>query len=91
MLLGPKTNEGMYYSAVSLFSAITGGNDWMSYGENLIRLDEASHIYFLLFIFYIGFCLVGMLNVVTGIFVDSAVCTRISALCFVWFLQGMRK
>jgi len=66
----------MYNSAVSLFSAITGGNDWMSYGENLILLDEESHIYFLLFLFYIGFCLVGMLNVVTGIFVDSAVCTR---------------
>ena len=26
--------------------------------------------------FYIFFCLIGLLNVVTGIFVDSAVCTR---------------
>ena len=30
----------------------------------------------MIFIFYIGFCMVGLLNVVTGIFVDSAVCTR---------------
>jgi len=29
-----------------------------------------------MFCFYIGFCIVGLLNVVTGIFVDSAVCTR---------------
>merc|ERR1712100_853853 len=59
---------------VTLFSAITGGNDWMAYGE-LLR-EHVGETYFVLFAFYIGFCLVGMLNVVTGIFVDSAVCTR---------------
>lgn len=65
----------VYASIVSLYSAITGGNDWMAYGEQLQDLDD-NHFYFVLFMFYIGFCLVGMLNVVTGIFVDSAVCTR---------------
>lgn len=65
----------LYESNVSLFSAITGGNDWMAYGE-ILRSLGSSDLYFMLFLFYIGFCLVGMLNVVTGIFVDSAVCTR---------------
>ncbi|OLP78477.1 Exonuclease 3'-5' domain-containing protein 2 [Symbiodinium microadriaticum] len=32
--------------------------------------------YFVLFAFYVGLSSVGVLNVVTGIFVDSAVCTR---------------
>jgi len=66
----------LYRTMVSLFSALTGGNDWMAYGE-LLRYVGGNHdTYFLVFVFYIGFCTVGMLNVVTGIFVDSAVCTR---------------
>ena len=32
--------------------------------------------YFILFNFYIAFCVMGLFNVVTGVFVDSAVCTR---------------
>jgi len=68
----------LYDIMVTLFSAVTGGNDWMGYGELLreIGRDNGGETYFLIFLFYIGFCLVGMLNVVTGIFVDSAVCTR---------------
>ncbi|CAK9012373.1 Sodium channel protein 1 brain (Sodium channel protein I brain) [Durusdinium trenchii] len=65
---------GVYLTLVSLFSAISGGNDWMFYGM-MIR-DGPGEIYFVVFLFYIFFCLVGLLNVVTGIFVDSAVCTR---------------
>jgi len=65
----------LYETMVSLFCAVTGGNDWMAYGE-LLRIVGDGEVYFLVFIFYIGFCLVGLLNVVTGIFVDSAVCTR---------------
>lgn len=65
----------MYESCVSLFCAIFGGNDWMYYGD-LIRILDDGDLYFMFFVFYIGFCLVGLLNVVTGIFVDSAVCTR---------------
>merc|ERR1712072_130622 len=61
---------------VSLFAAISGGNDWMTYGELLRQVGRGSQFYFMIFTFYIGFCTVGMLNVVTGIFVDSAVCTR---------------
>ncbi|CAK9100250.1 Transcription elongation factor A protein 2 [Durusdinium trenchii] len=60
---------------VSLFCAIFGGQDWMYYGEVIRDLDD-NDLYFTIFLFYIGFCLVGLLNVITGIFVDSAVCTR---------------
>jgi voltage-gated sodium channel len=65
----------LWETTISLWSAISGGNDWMSYGEPLREIG-GSDIYFIIFAFYIGFCTVGMLNVVTGIFVDSAVCTR---------------
>jgi len=65
----------LYETMVSLFSAVTGGNDWMGYGE-LIRRIRHGEIYFFIFLFYIGFSMIGLLNVVTGIFVDSAVCTR---------------
>eukprot|EP00913_Durusdinium_trenchii_P016905 g15893.t1 len=47
----------------------------MYYGEVIRDLDD-NDLYFTIFLFYIGFCLVGLLNVITGIFVDSAVCTR---------------
>jgi voltage-gated sodium channel len=67
--------SSLYETMVSLWSAISGGNDWLAYGD-LLRLVDTSDMYFLIFCFYIGFCTVGMLNVVTGIFVDSAVCTR---------------
>lgn len=65
---------GIYETLVTLFSAISGGNDWMNYGS-VLRLGPGE-VYFVIFVFYIFFCLIGLLNVVTGIFVDSAVCTR---------------
>merc|ERR1712232_1138489 len=68
-----ETFGGIYMTTVCLFSAISGGNDWMGYAE---LLRHAGEIYFCLFIFYIAFMVVGLLNVVTGIFVDSAVCAR---------------
>jgi hypothetical protein len=63
----------LYRTMGALFASITGGNDWMLYAELLRMIGEE---YFLLFGFYIAFATVGLLNVVTGIFVDSAVCTR---------------
>jgi len=71
----------LWATCVSLFCAVTGGNDWMLYGEILrtLRNDEndiTGELYFLVFGFYVAFCMVGLLNVVTGIFVDSAVSTR---------------
>ncbi|CAE7450579.1 scn4aa [Symbiodinium pilosum] len=72
---------GLWATCISLFSAVTGGNDWMMYGEMLRRLrsdesDITGELYFMVFGFYVAFCMIGLLNVVTGIFVDSAVSTR---------------
>lgn len=60
---------------IALWSAVSGGNDWMYYGE-LLRSIEGGGLYFALFNFYIAFCAIGLFNVVTGVFVDSAVCSR---------------
>eukprot|EP00929_Paragymnodinium_shiwhaense_P123558 TRINITY_DN9756_c0_g1_i2.p1 TRINITY_DN9756_c0_g1~~TRINITY_DN9756_c0_g1_i2.p1 ORF type:complete len:618 (+),score=95.05 TRINITY_DN9756_c0_g1_i2:109-1962(+) len=78
MALALDLNEhfgSLYRIQVTLFASITGGNDWMVYGT-LIRHLQNGELYFICFGFYVAFCLIGMLNVVTGIFVDSAVCTR---------------
>eukprot|EP00930_Biecheleria_cincta_P039205 TRINITY_DN26969_c0_g1_i1.p1 TRINITY_DN26969_c0_g1~~TRINITY_DN26969_c0_g1_i1.p1 ORF type:complete len:579 (-),score=118.63 TRINITY_DN26969_c0_g1_i1:41-1777(-) len=61
-------------TSLSLWSAISGGNDWMTYGEQLQKFSNP--MYFGIFQFYIAFCCVGLFNVVTGVFVDSAVCVR---------------
>ena len=51
---------------ISLFCAITGGNDWMMYAGPL-RLFGQGELWFLMFVFYVLVCSVGVLNVVTGI------------------------
>ena len=71
----------LWETCVSLFGAVSGGNDWMFYAEFLRSMRQDQHdltgeIYFAIFAFYVAFCTVGLLNVVTGIFVDSAVTTR---------------
>lgn len=60
-------------SMISLWSAVSGGNDWMTYAEPLRNVSDFA---FSIFIFYISFCTVGLFNVVTGVFVDGAVCCR---------------
>jgi len=60
---------------LSLWCAVSGGNDWMLYADALLIMD-ASYLYFTIFLFYTAFCVVGLFNVVTGVFVDSAVCCR---------------
>jgi len=65
----------MFKCMVSLFCAISGGNDWYMYAEPLQQVG-GGNMYFMVFIFYVGVVTIGILNVVTGIFVDSAVCTR---------------
>eukprot|EP00930_Biecheleria_cincta_P046139 TRINITY_DN31827_c0_g1_i1.p1 TRINITY_DN31827_c0_g1~~TRINITY_DN31827_c0_g1_i1.p1 ORF type:complete len:674 (+),score=103.23 TRINITY_DN31827_c0_g1_i1:145-2166(+) len=62
-------------SVISLWSAVSGGNDWMTYGE-LIRTLPGGHFLFSVFTFYVFFCMVGLFNVVTGVFVDSAIACR---------------
>jgi len=65
----------LYDTMVSLLASITGGNDWMMYAM-LLRSLQFGEVYFGMFAFHIVFCTVGLLNVVTGIFVESAVMTR---------------
>ncbi|CAJ1448394.1 unnamed protein product [Effrenium voratum] len=57
---------------VSLWAAISGGNDWMSYGDLLKKMDP-THVFFWTFVCFTAFSVVGLLNVVTGVFVDRAV------------------
>ncbi|CAE7239199.1 CACNA1B, partial [Symbiodinium necroappetens] len=62
-----------YYSSFpmasfSLFMAITGGDDWW----NLVRpLLEISEVYAVLFVLYISLMVLGVMNIITGIFVES--------------------
>ncbi|CAE7608675.1 unnamed protein product [Symbiodinium natans] len=74
---------------ISLWSAVSGGNDWMNYGD-LVR-KAGGWFYFGLFNFYIAFCVVGMFNVVTGVFVDSAVCVRTGDEVVQGYLDDLRQ
>jgi hypothetical protein len=65
----------LYRTCIVLLCSVTGGNDWMMYGD-IVRKFQPAELYLLIFMFYVCFTMVGLLNVVTGIFVDSAVCTR---------------
>jgi len=56
-------------SILLLFGCVTGGVDWMSVYP---ILDHISPAYGVLFVIYIAFMLVGVMNVIIGIFVDSA-------------------
>eukprot|EP00927_Polykrikos_kofoidii_P027761 TRINITY_DN2431_c0_g1_i8.p1 TRINITY_DN2431_c0_g1~~TRINITY_DN2431_c0_g1_i8.p1 ORF type:complete len:634 (-),score=93.83 TRINITY_DN2431_c0_g1_i8:135-2036(-) len=64
----------MYFGSVSssmftLFQAICGGIDWRPAAE---RLSDANMIYALLFYFYIATTSMIVMNVMTGVFVQSA-------------------
>jgi hypothetical protein len=53
-----------------LFECITGGQDWGNILEPL--MDHISPAIGIVFTIYMSFCLLCMLNVVTGVFVESA-------------------
>jgi len=58
-------------SILTLYSAITGGDDW----HNFVKVFEGDSTYFVnVFIFcaYIAFAILVMLNLVTGVFVEGA-------------------
>mmetsp|Transcript_86913 Transcript_86913/g.153681 ORF Transcript_86913/g.153681 Transcript_86913/m.153681 type:complete len:613 (+) Transcript_86913:107-1945(+) len=79
----------MLDTMLSLWSAVSGGNDWMTYGEALLLLDSPA--YFAIFNFYVAFCVVGLFNVVTGVFVDSAVCVRTGDEVVQGYLEDLRS
>lgn len=56
-------------SVLSLFQGITGGVDWKEIVEPLVVVNPALPW---VFAFYIGFAALVMLNLVTGVFVESA-------------------
>jgi len=53
----------------SLFLAMSGGEDW---GVFVRPLRKTSWVYTCIFIFFISFTFFGVLNIVTAVFVDSA-------------------
>lgn len=57
-------------SVLSLFQAITGGADWDTIAHPL--LTTVSPLAGVVFVFYITFATLALLNVVTGVFVESA-------------------
>lgn len=59
----------LYDSMFSLLAATLGGADWLEIMEPLADITE---VYRLTFAFYIVFVVVGVLNVLTGVFLDSA-------------------
>eukprot|EP00434_Breviolum_minutum_P017144 symbB.v1.2.015132.t1/scaffold1108.1/size137334/3 len=60
----------LFESMLSLFMAIAGGVSW----EEVIRpLQEISIIWVLAFLFYMAFTYFAVLNVVTGVFCQSAI------------------
>eukprot|EP00930_Biecheleria_cincta_P058457 TRINITY_DN44289_c0_g1_i2.p1 TRINITY_DN44289_c0_g1~~TRINITY_DN44289_c0_g1_i2.p1 ORF type:complete len:600 (-),score=109.80 TRINITY_DN44289_c0_g1_i2:179-1936(-) len=56
-------------SIISLYQAMSGGNDWAVYFDALSRLGLFAQSFFILFITFAIMCVV---NIVTGVFVDSA-------------------
>jgi hypothetical protein len=54
---------------LSLFMSMSGGNDWSAYYETLVVLPPWYRFGFLMFII---FCLFAVVNIVTGVFVESA-------------------
>merc|ERR1712206_1292 len=63
------THYGTMYKAMCrLFEGISGGNDWANLAADLKSIDEG---YYLCFALYIVFITLGVLNIVTGFFVDG--------------------
>merc|ERR1712137_1498922 len=62
----------MYKSMCTLFEAISGGNDWAGLASELKEIGEGFYICFAL---YIVFVTLGVLNIVTGFFVDNTIAT----------------
>lgn len=69
-------NEGLveYFGTIdraflSLFMSMSGGNDWSQYYDALTALPPWYPVGFLMFIV---FCLFAVVNIVTGVFVESA-------------------
>jgi len=58
----------MFKTMCLLFEGITGGNDW---GELAKELKIIGNVYYTIFALYIVFVTLGVLNIVTGFFVEG--------------------
>jgi hypothetical protein len=56
-------------SILTLYMAMTGGDDWAVFYNSLASMPPLYRCFFLLFIFFVMFAIV---NIVTGVFVESA-------------------
>lgn len=61
--------DGVLQTMLMLVVALMGGNDWFDVAMPVMNIDPA---YGLFFIIFVCFVTLGMLNVLTGIFVESA-------------------
>lgn len=59
----------VWKSMISLYKASTGGADWGDYAETLL---DCGYTYYGLFLFFIAFVILALLNILTGLFVDRA-------------------
>lgn len=59
----------LYGTMFSLFAAVLGGADWLDILRPLVQISE---VYKIAFAFYIFFVVVGVLNVLTVVFLDHA-------------------
>lgn len=61
----------LWPSFLSLYQAMSGGNDWGQYYDALDSM-KGNSLYVFLFLIYITFQVFAVVNIVTGVFVDSA-------------------
>jgi hypothetical protein len=54
---------------LSLFMCVSGGQDWWELGEVVVRYNT---IYAVVFVLYIALMLLGLLNIINGVFVTAA-------------------
>eukprot|EP00933_Yihiella_yeosuensis_P081970 TRINITY_DN95695_c0_g1_i1.p1 TRINITY_DN95695_c0_g1~~TRINITY_DN95695_c0_g1_i1.p1 ORF type:complete len:292 (+),score=41.89 TRINITY_DN95695_c0_g1_i1:51-878(+) len=62
--------KSMYWTSIALFESVTDGRSW---GLVAKPLSQIADWVFLWFGFLICFCTIGLFNIVTGFFVDSAI------------------
>jgi len=66
----------VYRTIASLFEAVTGGNDWAGIAEDMRAVSEFLYVCFAL---YVVFVTLGVLNIVTGFFVDGTMQANVNA------------
>jgi len=63
----------VWQSIVTLYYAVTGGADWEPLAQ---PIRDCGELYYVIFLFYIAFTAIAVLNVLTGLYVETA--TKIS-------------